>query len=72
MENAPRLLRPFGVTARDDVELTVGAYLLELAGRYLDDDQAGAGARLGDVGDWLLPTLNQFIHTRASRGGSTR
>lgn len=70
-ENAPRLLRPFGVTDRSAVELTVVGYFLELGGRYLDDDQASAGARLGKVGEWLLPTLVEFVHSRTSTRGGT-
>jgi hypothetical protein len=34
--------------------LTYGA---DLAVRYLADGQQQAGARLGDVGTWLLPAL---------------
>jgi hypothetical protein len=56
---APRLLRPFGVEGGREVELVTTGYLLELAGRYLDDDQMAAGARLGAVGEWLLPTLSE-------------
>lgn len=33
------------------------AYLIVLADRYLADDQAGAGAALGRVNEWLLPVL---------------
>lgn len=33
------------------------AYLVELGCRYLRDDQAGAGSRVGRVGTWLLPSL---------------
>jgi hypothetical protein len=65
-ENAARLLRPFAVTDRRAVDLTVTGYLLELAGRYLDDDQAGAGARLGAVGQWLFPHLEQSMGNRHS------
>ena len=58
--NAPRLLRPFGVVDDHTAALVTTGYLLELAGRYLDDDQAGAGARLGSVGQWLLPALAEM------------
>ena len=53
---APAVLAPFGIqpgTARFVALL----YLLEIAARYLHDGQAEAGARLGDVGTWLLPVL---------------
>ncbi|MCA1682548.1 MAG: hypothetical protein LC685_00870 [Actinobacteria bacterium] len=36
---------------------TARLYLLTLAGRYLRDDQVGAGASLGRVQDWILPVL---------------
>lgn len=57
-DNAERLLRPFDVANRADAELTTLGYLLELAGRYLDDNQSLAGARLGAVQEWLLPCLS--------------
>lgn len=73
LDNAPRLLRPFGVTGRRAVDLTAVGYLLELAGRYLDDDQARAGARLGAVGEWLLPALDSWTQAHTStRGGTHR
>lgn len=56
-ENAARLLAPFGIRTLGHAELVATGYLLELAGRYLDDDQVHAGARLGAVGDWILPHL---------------
>ena len=56
-DHAARLLRPFGLVDRADIDLVTTGYLLELAGRYLDDDQAATGARLGAVGQWLLPAL---------------
>jgi Phosphotransferase enzyme family len=59
--NAARLLRPFGIESRDDAELVTCGYLLELAGRYLDDGQSTSGARLGAVGQWLLPTLTSVL-----------
>jgi hypothetical protein len=54
--SAARLLEPFGV-AESSVEITTAAYLLEIAARYLVDDQEGAGSRLGRVSEWLLPEL---------------
>lgn len=59
--NAARLLRPFGIESRDDAELVTCGYLLELAGRYLDDGQSTSGARLGAVAHWLLPTLTSIL-----------
>lgn len=57
-DNAERLLRPFDVHGRGAAELVTTGYLLELAGRYLDDNQSQAGARLGSVQQWLLPFLS--------------
>jgi hypothetical protein len=67
LHNAARLLRPFGVRGRATAELTVLGYLLELAGRYLDDDQSQTGARLGSVGEWLLPFLSTQLAQPSSR-----
>lgn len=58
LEQAPRLLRPFDVEA-SHAPLVTRLYLMELAVRYLTDDQAKAGARLGRVEEWLLPFLRQ-------------
>lgn len=57
LRHSQRLLEPFGVTTRDHAELVTTGYLLELAGRYLDDRQSTSGARLGAVDQWLLPFL---------------
>ena len=65
-DNAARLLRPFGIRDRVLAELTAAGYLLELAGRYLDDNQSQAGARLGSVAVWLLP----FLSTQLAQNGS--
>jgi hypothetical protein len=56
------LLEPFGV-APGQAPLVVASYLVEIAVRYLQDGQAGAGARLGHLGQWLLPALVQHAHT---------
>jgi hypothetical protein len=53
---APGLLEPFGVPG-GDAPTVVSLYFIELATRYLADDQLAAGARLGDVNRWLLPHL---------------
>ena len=71
-ENAPRLLRPFGITRRDDSDLVTTGYLLELAGRYLDDDQEQAGARLGAVSEWLLPHVRDAVSAWQETRGVTR
>lgn len=54
--SAPAVLAPYGVPAAD-ARVIVLAYLTELAGRYLHDGQEAAGARLGRVGEWLVPVL---------------
>ncbi|HEX2316830.1 MAG TPA: aminoglycoside phosphotransferase [Thermomonospora sp.] len=56
VREAPAVLAPLGVPA-GDAPVTALLYLAELAVRYLADRQAEAGARLGDVGSWLLPVL---------------
>lgn len=56
---APRILAPFGV-ASSTAPIVAAAYLLHLGARYLVDDQAGAGSRLGRLDDWLVPTLQRF------------
>ncbi len=66
-DNAERLLRPFDVSGREAAEVTTAGYLLELAGRYLDDHQSEAGARLGSVGEWLLPHLSAKLTLREAR-----
>lgn len=53
---APRLLAPFG-TAASQARITALLYLADLATRYLADGQAGAGARLGSAGRWLIPAI---------------
>jgi predicted methyltransferase MtxX (methanogen marker protein 4) len=53
---APQVLAPFGVRATD-ARLVALLYLIDLAARYLQDGQAEAGARLGVLGQWLLPEL---------------
>lgn len=61
VRSADALLSPFGVAA-SSVTVTTAAYLLEIAARYLADDQEGAGSRLGRVGEWLLPELRALSH----------
>ncbi|MGY2002140.1 hypothetical protein [Blastococcus sp. SYSU DS1024] len=57
---AGRLLAPLAVAPRTGL-LTALLYSADLATRYLTDRQLEAGARLGDVGAWLLPALDQGI-----------
>jgi hypothetical protein len=56
------LLEPFGIGPAQ-APLVVASYLVEIAVRYLQDGQAGAGARLGHLGQWLLPALVHHAHT---------
>lgn len=67
LERAPERLAPLGVTHAQAVR-TALAYLIELASRYLVDDQAGAGAQVGDVGRWLLPVLTPAVRRLVPRG----
>lgn len=56
LAGAAGALAPFGIEAAA-APLVATLYLAEIATRYLHDGQAEAGARLGDVGNWLLPVL---------------
>jgi hypothetical protein len=56
---APQVLLPFGITEREGVDVVTLLYFIELATRYIEDQQARTGTRLGDVGAWLLPALEQ-------------
>jgi hypothetical protein len=56
LARSPRTLAPFGL-APAQARLVASLYLVELAVRYLGDGQAEAGARLGRLGQWLLPAL---------------
>jgi hypothetical protein len=57
---AGSVLERFGLST-DQVRATAVSYLAELAARYLADRQAEAGARLGDVGTWLLPAVARAL-----------
>ena len=57
---APDVLGPFGLTG-EQCRATALGYLAELATRYLADRQVEAGARLGDVGTWLLPAIDTAL-----------
>jgi hypothetical protein len=60
LSTAATVLEAFGLTA-DQVRATSVGYLAELATRYLADRQVEAGARLGDVGSWLLPAIGRAL-----------
>jgi hypothetical protein len=60
LASAATVLEPFGVTA-DQARVTAICYFAELATRYLADRQVEAGARLGDVGGWLLPAIDAAL-----------
>lgn len=56
LDGAAELLRPFDVAPQDS-SLVAVLYLAHLAVRYLRDGQAEAGADLGRLESWLLPSL---------------
>jgi hypothetical protein len=58
--DAPTVLAPMGV-APAEAEATVLLYLVDLAARYMGDQAERAGAALGALGRWLLPTLLRHI-----------
>jgi hypothetical protein len=60
VENAPNLLAPFEIGARD-ARLTAILYLADLATRFLADRQAQAGARRGAAGTWLIPAITDQL-----------
>jgi hypothetical protein len=57
---AAELLAPFG-TGEEAARVVALSYLMALATRYLQDGQAEAGARLGVLGQWLLPELVERV-----------
>jgi len=57
---APSVLAPMGV-APAEAEPTALLYLVDLAARYMGDQAERAGAALGALGRWLLPTLLRHI-----------
>lgn len=61
LAEAGGMLAPFGIEP-DRAGLVAALYLTELAARYVSDGQAEAGARLGEVGTWLLPALTRHVH----------
>jgi hypothetical protein len=66
VSRAVEQLRPLGL-APDQARATAVGYLTELATRYLADRQSEAGARLGDVGTWLLPAIRSGVDGTAGR-----
>lgn len=60
LNGAAQLLDPFGVQP-EAASITAYCYLAELATRYTEDGQDQAGARLGQIQDWLLPGLRARI-----------
>jgi hypothetical protein len=62
VRTAPEQLAPLGVAPRPAL-VTAVLYGADLAARYLADRQLEAGARLGDVGHWLLPALFSGIRS---------
>ncbi len=62
LTDAAALLAPFELLAQD-ASLVAMLYLWGLGCRYLQDDQAGAGAAVGRLQTWLLPTLAQACAT---------
>lgn len=66
IRDAAEQLRPLGVSA-DVARHIAMAYLADLATRYLGDRQREAGARLGNVGQWLIPALAEGIERQGVR-----
>jgi hypothetical protein len=60
VRDAPGCLAPFGVPAAEAPMVAI-LYLAELSARYLADRQAEAGARLGQPGTWLIPTIEEAM-----------
>ena len=58
LATAEAVLQPFRLS-EEQAAATAVCYLAELATRYLADRQVEAGARLGNVGEWLLPAIGQ-------------
>ena len=68
---APEILAPFGLGPGVASRVAV-LYLAEIATRYLQDGQAEAGARLGRIGDWLLPALTRHARRLGETTGPAR
>lgn len=60
IDRAAELIAPFGIDA-SQARLTAALYMADLATRYLVDQQAKAGGRLGDPGTWLIPAIAREV-----------
>lgn len=58
VNQAPVILPPLGVDPAT-TRLVAMLYLIEIGTRYLHDQQADAGGRLGRIDTWLLPVLGR-------------
>jgi hypothetical protein len=63
------LTAPFGVPAAD-APAVAAVYLWGIGVRYAADDQVGAGAAVGRLGDWLLPVLENALERRGTAAAS--
>ncbi|MFC3491300.1 hypothetical protein [Glycomyces rhizosphaerae] len=68
--DAPVVLAPMGI-APAEAEPTALLYLVDLAARYMGDQAERAGAALGALGRWLLPTLLRHIARQRSTATET-
>lgn len=68
--DAPAVLAPMGI-APAEAEPTALLYLVDLAARYMGDQAERAGAALGALGRWLLPTLLRHIARQRSTATET-
>jgi hypothetical protein len=64
-------LAALGLTP-EQAAVTVVAYLIEIATRYLVDDQARAGATVGHVERWLLPVISEAASRLDASGAGRR
>lgn len=60
LATAPQRLASWGLNA-PQARVTAAAYLVEICSRYLVDDQAETGARVGALDAWLLPVLSEAM-----------
>lgn len=70
LASAVERLAPFGVTPAE-AQVTAVAYLIEIASRYMRDNQAAAGAHVGAVGSWLLPAITRATADLQRNGEKT-
>ncbi len=59
------LLAPWGYDALG-ADVVSAVYLLTIGARYAADGQESAGARLGRLGDWLVPALETLLPSLAT------